>query len=56
MVILKLHYLKYSFSPLLTAITFETAPNWHGFLTVKLAALAADGRAEQRTTEPQNIE
>jgi hypothetical protein len=36
--------------------SYETTPKWHGLLTIKLAALAAGGRAEQRTAEPQNIE
>jgi hypothetical protein len=29
----------------------ETTPKWHGFLMIKLAALAAGDRAEQRTAE-----
>jgi hypothetical protein len=35
---------------------YETPPKWHGFLMIKLAALAAGGRAKKRTAEPQNIE
>ena len=31
--------------------SYETTPKWHGFLMTKLAALAAGGRAEQRTAE-----
>ena len=31
--------------------SYETTPKWHGFLMVKLAALAVGGRAEQRTAE-----
>jgi hypothetical protein len=33
--------------------SYETTPKWHGFLMIKLAALAAGGRAEQRTAEPE---
>ena len=31
--------------------SYETTPKWHGFLMIKLAALAAGIRAEQRTAE-----
>ena len=31
--------------------SYETAPKWHGFLMITLAALAAGSRAEQRTAE-----
>jgi hypothetical protein len=31
--------------------SYKTTPKWHGFLTIKLAALAAGGWAEQRTAE-----
>jgi hypothetical protein len=31
--------------------SYETTPKWHGFLTIKLAALAAGLKSE-----PQNIE
>jgi hypothetical protein len=29
--------------------SYETTPKWHDFLVIKLAALAASGRTEQRT-------
>jgi len=36
---------------ILPETSYETTPKWHGFLMTKLAALAAGGRAEQRTAE-----
>ena len=32
-----------------TETLYETTPKWHGFLMIRLAALEAGSRAEQRT-------
>ena len=41
--------------PSKTETLYETTPKWHGFLMNKLAALAAGGRAEQRTAEYRRV-
>jgi hypothetical protein len=46
----------YAIASTLPDTLYETTPKWHGFLMIKLAALAAGGRTEQRIAEYRTAE